>query len=437
MKESEEATGPSTMPAGVTLARGVFGSSDAWAQFHAAGPNAGVALRHTAPPLNPVWRRELELITASSPVVDADGFVYLGSADGTLLRVSVDGSTVDRHNYGQRIHAPVAVAADGSVYFIMQDRRDGSEESLPLRSTLVKADQTLQPEWDAPLPDGFVATGAPKLWEHADTVDVFVHVADGFKSELLVYSTSGELHARSGVARCTRPVVGEGPFSAIGDFLDWLADIMWLDAPPPAGVRFPVPSPTPAIVDYPGQVPPGRVLAVTVDNLCSIRAFEYDGETLRELWARGYELDLLHSSPAVIAGGLLVIGDAEGTVLALDVITGTKLWQYDAGESVLATPASFVRPIFVVSKNHFHSLELNGTLREKREITYVSAASPAVSGDFVHVSASHELVSFSIASLDEVTDHDFRGGLLTPAIGPDGTLYAVHDHTELWAYPPP
>ena len=421
----------------VALAHGLFGSGDAWPQFHAGGPNAGVALRHTAPPLRPAWRRELGLVTASVPVVDSAGSVYLGTASGALLRVSADGSSLSRRDYGRRIHAPVAVAGDGAVYFLMHEQIDDDDE-LPLRTTLVKTDATLAPVWTVALPDGFVATGAPKLWEQPDGVDVFVHVADGFSSELLVYSSTGALRARSGAARCTRPIVGEGPFSAIGDFVDWLGDIMWLDVPPPAGIRFPMPSPTPAIVDYNGLIPAGRALIVTIDDLCSIRAFAYDGATLDERWARGFKLDLRHSSPAVIAGGLLVIGDDDGQVLGLDVLTGTELWAYDAGESVLATPSSFVRPIFVVSRTRLHSLELNGTLRETREIEDLSAASPAVSGDFVHVSASNELASFSIASLgDDVRDSDFRGGLLGPAVGPDGTLYAVHDHTELWAYAAP
>jgi outer membrane protein assembly factor BamB len=369
-------------------------------------------------------------------MMDAEGAVFLGTGDGQLWRLSADGETTTGRFFNP-IFAPVAIAQDGSVFFIIQVNLP-SGERLPFRSVLVKANADLDADWTVDLPEGFVATGAPKVWDRPDGPHAFVHVTDsGFASELLVFDSTGQERDRSGLLRCSRPIVGENPMS---DFLSGLWDLLWLDAPPP-GDEFggwPFPSPTPAVVDSPGLVEDGHVIVVVVDDVCRFDAFDYDGRQLTKLWERGHELDERQSSPAVIAAGLLVIGNASGVVLGLDVLTGDELWRYDADEPVWATAASFVRPIFVVSTHHIHAIDLNGTRMSRRELQGVSRASPAVSGDRVHVATSEDLASYELRALgDDVHDTAYSGGLLTPAIGPDGSIIAVHDHREVWSYPPP
>jgi outer membrane protein assembly factor BamB len=418
------------------LAHGLFGSSSAWRQFHGVGSSAGVALRHTAPAVQRMWRREVGPVLASSPVIDDSGFVYLGTSDGWLVRVTPDGSVLRRALAGGLVYGPVAVGIDGSVYAITQLGNEKGAD-VPFRCRLVKHGPGLVGEWAIDLPEDMMTTGAPKLWEREDgTTFVFVHVGNANANELLVFDSGGEIRARSDRLRCTRPIVGSGFDFNFSDLWDWLV----LDPPQPAGPKIPPPSPTPAIFEAPHLLGSGRVVVVTADGVCAIRGFDFDGRNLEERWGRGHDLDVAHASPAVIAGGLVVIGNDDGTVLGLDVLSGTQLWQYDAGEyeSVIATAASFVRPIFVVSRSKLHALDSNGSLMEKVSLPIFSFASPAVSADWVYVAESGNLLSYSLAGVSSSTrDGTCNGGLLTPAIGPDGTVVAVHDHRELWAYPPP
>src|SRR5215217_5405195 len=209
-----------------SLARGLFGSSDSWPQFHGGGPNAGVALRHTAPALQPVWRRDIGDVLASSPVVDEQGFIYVGTANGRVRRVTPDGSATRSVDLGQPIYAPVAVAGDGSVYAVTHRNLDvDTEEVMSFRSTLVKLDSSLAEKWSVDLPEEMVTLAAPKLWEpEGGEAFVFLHVGNPFVNELLVFDASGGRRTSSGPRRCTRPIEGG---TGIFGFLDAVWDAMW------------------------------------------------------------------------------------------------------------------------------------------------------------------------------------------------------------------
>jgi hypothetical protein len=58
----------------------------------------------------------------------------------------------------------------------------------------------------------------------------------------------------------------------------------------------------------------------------------------------------------------------------------------------------------------------------------------------VHIAQDRGLTSYKLNDLKVRShDQDYKLGPLSPspAIGPDGELYVIHDGAELWAYPPP
>ena len=103
-----------------------------------------------------------------------------------------------------------------------------------------------------------------------------------------------------------------------------------------------------------------------------------------------------YSSPAV--SGVLTVGRRDGRVVAHDYLTGARLWEYDAGHAVMATPASLGRQVFVVSHGHVHILDSSGALIRKLALpdaTYglgpgpgASVASPALTANLVYVSST-------------------------------------------------
>jgi outer membrane protein assembly factor BamB len=173
-------------------------------------------------------------------------------------------------------------------------------------------------------------------------------------------------------------------------------------------------------------------LIAVADNLCSIGAYELDNKGLSVVWRDPHRFKK-HSSPALLANGLMVFGRQDGKVLAYDVETGVKLWEYDAGQPVLATPAaSPENHIFVVSKSRIQvlnqqdgSLVYDGALPRKVELTGQTYASPVVTENCVYVS-SWEMLTFSHDLSTRSQDTNFHGnGLASMALANNGALYVV------------
>ena len=194
--------------------------------------------------------------------------------------------------------------------------------------------------------------------------------------------------------------------------------------------------PTVAVVT--GRAKP---LIAIADNLCSIGAFEWDGTGLSVLWRQEHRFEK-HSSVVVSDSGLMVFGGQNGKVLAYDVETGVKMWEYHAGQPVFATPAiAEEKFVFVVSKDHIQVLNiLDGTLaREenspgKLPLHGATQASPAVTANRVYVSTV-EMLTVTHDLKTRGHDTNFYGnGLSSPAVGRDGAIYAVAEDGRVRKY---
>ena len=129
----------------------------------------------------------------------------------------------------------------------------------------------------------------------------------------------------------------------------------------------------------------------------------------------------------------MVFGRQDGKVLAHNVETGAKIWQYDAGQPVLATPAATPEDhIFVVSKSRIQVLDqTNGSLiydgvsPRRTEFGAQTHASPVVNENCVYVSTG-EMLTFSHDLSTRSQDTNFHGnGLASLALSNTGALYVV------------
>jgi outer membrane protein assembly factor BamB len=432
----------------------------AWRQFQGDGGSTGFKWRATAPALRTAWRFDAGDTIAASPVVDPEGVVYLASLRGTLIAVGPGGSERWRRDYHLEVVAAPAVAADGTIHFIACQRRDDEDDRFPLRSFVVKTSGTGDHLWTFPLPDEGYATNAVKLLERQDGAHVVVSfVRRGFggpAGELLVLGPDGGVRARSGELQCPWPVSASGPLSGFFRRVGQAAKFFWEGIKTFPNYEFDTSGlplfpyliePTPAVTDAPNLTAEGTALIAMADSLCNLIVFRYDGTRLERLWRAQHALGLAHGSPLVTRFGHLVIGDDDGLVRAFEVETGRLVWSYEAGEPALGTPASLNQPIYVPTRQNLHVLDANRgrqiarvRLRENREFEFHPRTGPAVSLGHVHVAAPLGLTSVTVGEWTRRA-HDTSYSLSplgpSPAIGPDGELYAVHGYRELWAYAPP
>jgi len=149
-----------------------------------------------------------------------------------------------------------------------------------------------------------------------------------------------------------------------------------------------------------------------------------------------------YSSPVVLGNGLMVFGRQEGVVEAYEVVTGKKIWNYDAGEPVLATPAATPdHSLFLVSRTRIHVLDgTNGKLIKdtsspgQLEFSGPTYASPALTEDRVYISA-REMITVSHDLKARVYDTSYRGnGLSSVTVGDDGSVYTVAHNGTIRKY---
>ncbi len=92
-------------------------------------------------------------------------------------------------------------------------------------------------------------------------------------------------------------------------------------------------------------------------------------------------------SDVTVAEGLLYVGTHDGHVLALDPKTGARVWDFAAGDSVLAAPAVDSGRVYAGSYDkHVYALDAaTGRLLWKRDTQGAVVSTPAVAGDLVVV----------------------------------------------------
>ncbi len=416
-----------------------------WGNLHGNSASQGFQSITSGFALSSSWISNPYRITGSSPVIGMDAqrreVLYIGTTNAKLVAIrSEDGTEKWQRRLGAvnsntRIVSSASVSDKGDIYIIANHQAEDGR----FRSTLHKVDQNSNVKWSFSFPDNGYTTGSPKVLTASKVTYVFVYISTG-----MIDDVRGEVFVlrddRDGVTQLDRQALGSCPFSASespSEYADIMAELVKTRE---MIERFPVKMQTGG-TDLPDRFidPTVAVVADTqnpliaiADNLCSIGVFEWNGQNLNMLWRLEHRLDK-HSSASIMANGMMIFGREDGKVLAYDVKTGVKMWEYDAGQAVFATPAgSPDQHVFIVSKDQLQVLNApDGTLVQdanfsgKLPLMGTTHASPAVTANLVYVS-SLEMLTATHDLKTRASDTNFRGnGFSSIAIGRDGAVYAV------------
>jgi hypothetical protein len=433
---TEDAIGPLGRP-----------GADNWSQFHADASSQGSLFVATDFARRHKWEVNVGRFYMSSPVIGPDGTIHLGNFDGDIIAIRPDGSEKWRVTTPFHIYGAAAVARDGTVYAI--GTTIFSNPTFPdhrFRSVLITIDADGTAQHLTILPDQGFTTGAPKLWFDGTRTWVLLHAytrsAQLSQSAVLAFDDTGNLVARLNLG-CTFHVTSNDSF--LEGLLDALNPFATFDTSHPFHAEhYGWIDPTVALVERRDLLGRGKVLVVAADQRCSnMTGVLWEPPQLQRLWQVD-EADkfIARSSPATLNGGQLVVsGRFDGKVIARNPMTGEELWKHDAGRPVLGTPASLGGLVYYTA-GHIRSLDpFNGEVVHEKNLFALTPASVALSGNKVHV--AHNL-GFRTLTLDFESSFDdtsaVEADIASPAIGPDGTVYAVVKRgptSQLRAYPAP
>ena len=418
------------------------GKIQAWRQFHGDLPNQGFQEINSGFALSSNWISDSYKVTSASPVIGRDfqgrEVLYIGTIDGALVAIrSEDGSekwhtALDSSASHPSVVSSAAVSDTGDIY-VIGSRKIGAGRAV---STLHKVDQFGYIKWSYRFADGGFTSGSPKVTRVGKDTLIFVYVTvevnGTFQGELFVLRDDGY-----GAKTLDRKPLGTCRFDPhdtarnLRDRFDHAWDLVsgfhGVQGDAHAGLPDYFVDPTVA-VDVSGENP----MIAIADNLCSIGAFVWQGTELSVLWRHEHGFDQ-HSSPMISTNGLMVFGKSDGKVPAYDLKTGVKMWEYDAGQPVYATPAaSGVTYIFVVSKDHIQVINaLDGTVLQDDKLPRmlslqgVTYSSPAATANRVYIS-TFEMVTLTHDLKTRGHDTHFHGnGLSSVVLGSDGSVYGI------------
>jgi outer membrane protein assembly factor BamB len=420
----------------------VGGKFSTWGHFHGDLSNQGFQAIDSGFALSASWISNPYKITSASPVIGKDlqnrDVVYIGTCDGMLVAVrSEDGSEKWRRSLGPvgsetRILSSASVSDEGNIYVITSHKVGEGRAS----STLHKVDQFGNPKWSYTFPDNGFTSGSPKVATVRNDTLIFVYVSVDVSSDiqghLLALRDDGygaHLLDRKALGACHFDISGRS--TSLADFFEGTWHLV---------STFPVEfdednvalsdhfvDPTVAVIT--GREKP---LIAIADNLCSLGVFEWDGVELSVLWHQEHNFGK-HSSAMVAPNGLMVVGRQDGKVPAYDLGTGVKMWEYDAGQAVFATPAAArEKYVFIVSKDQIQvisaldgSLVQDDKLPRKLQLLGVTYSSPAITENRVYVS-TFEMLTVTYDLKARGHDTNFHGnGLSSVIVGSDGSVYGI------------
>jgi outer membrane protein assembly factor BamB len=423
-----------------------------WRNFQGNLPGQGYLSVQSGFAVSSAWHSSPYNITTSSPVigVDSDGreVIYFGTVDGELVALnSEDGNERWRRSFASDFQSTAiistpAVSTNGNIYVVANQRNaDGR-----IRSILHKVDEFSTIRWSYTISDDGFTSGAPKILVWGQDTLVFIYVTQfvdgnpqgallalldrGKEVDLLDHEFLGTCQWGSTELQARREDVVNA-LTALWDFTS-------VSTPESADGGKQIPD---IFIDPSVAVATARKLPLIAiaDNLCNMGAFEWDDE-LTVVWRKFHPYEK-HSSTALLPNGFMVFGRQNGSVMAHDMETGVKIWSYQAGQPVFATPAATDSYLFVVARDHIIVLDQKdgnlvydaGSPRQFR-LPRQTYASPAVTQNRVYVSTS-AMMTFSYDLSTRSQDTNFHGnGLASIALGNNGAIYAVAADGKIHKY---
>ncbi len=375
-----------------------------WAKFRAnAVQNGRSPIVPVVDPERQPWEVRTGKGVFSSPVIDAEGTVYIGSADRWFYAIDRDGRVRWKLETGEVIDSSALLDDRGRVYFGSGDAR------------LYAVDRaTGEVVWT------FVADPVEVVEERYDidsfNVDWFEGnvgmLEDGTliapNDNFLVYAIDRETGRKraeylGNELMWSLPAVNvrTGRMFAGSQFLAWrnlyawdtrTGEAVWTNGGWGSNAASPL---------LTSRSADGALVVGGYDGF--VRA--YSQATGRPLWKRGTR-DHIYASPAQLSDGTLIQPSTDGTVYALEPTTGEVRWAYDTLGPIRSSPAvdGLDRIYFGNGEGRLYSLAPDGELR------------------------------WSFQLIDEERN-DLNG---SPALGPDGVTIAGQNggvfHVP-WDYP--
>ncbi len=396
----------------------------------------------------------------AGPVVAPDGTVYITSTDGTLRAFHANGTLRWMGNVGAPfgITTPAVVDAYGSVYVVAYygatDHRTNPvtyvNETILCRFT---SDGTLV--WKAAFPNygtwtGVYSNAAPNIWQYG-TDEVIMVPATQYTSFGSVYSViafSPDDGSVLGSAMLNGP---PPPVTGDSDFLDWLANLLGVPfqegepfQPPmyslPADAK--PPQPGVAIFNNPQG---GTPFIIGTDGAEDIVGLTFDvANGFTERFRSHDDTWTMHAQPAVLPDAHSVVGTGDGRlrysgpngipvadIHGLDAIMSRVCRTMDGTVIALGLQPypngctlSFIR---------------DGELLIQTKLKPRAISAPAASSNHIFLNLSSGLYTIDAKTLNFVAESPWignngGGGLSSPAIGPNGEVYAIaNNELYMWS----
>lgn len=316
----------------------------------------------------------------ASPVLAADGTIYIGSADGYLNALYPDGSLKWQFPTGQSIDGAPAIGSDGTIYVGSEDDNlyalnpDGSLKWLYSTGGSIESSPVLT-----------VSNGKSIIYFGSDDCNVYALTDNGT-------AATCNWHYPTGDEVCSSPAIGAGGTIYVGSF--------------------------------------DKNLYALTDNGSSC--------TVKWQYPTG---DIIWSSPAIDAHGTIYLGSYDDNLYSLtDTGNGYTLnWYFAANGSINSTPAVGTDgTIYCGSLDHnLYALDpSNGSLKWQATMgdqNYVSSPALAANGMIYLGAQDGKLYAFTTSGALQWSYNAGSAVNSSPVLGPDGTLYAGSINGYLYA----
>lgn len=307
-----------------------------WPKFRADARQSGRSPVRPAPGERRPWTFATGKGVFSSPVIDAEGTVYIGSADHSFYAIRADGSLAWRFPTGEVIDSAALLDDRGGVYvpsgdghLYALDRASGRERwrfraHRPEEVEALYGMRVYNVDWwegnVAILPDGTLLAGNDNYLYY-----LLDRETGADRGHLVSNELGWSLPAVN--ARTGRVFFGSMFVALRNVFAFDLAtrEPIWRSG----GLGSVVSSPL-----LTSTSPDGAVVVAGFDGYA--RAF--DQARGRRLW-RFATRDHVYGSPAQLSDGRIVVASTDGTVYALDPERGEQAWAFDTLAPIRSSPA--------------------------------------------------------------------------------------------------